>query len=252
MSDASLMSSLGYALALGGPIAVTALVVVACVKRKPIGWMLAPLLALAFVGLGSNVTEFVGFAGNVVAGFGTFAPRIGWAWATAAMAGGWAFVALRAHDASWMSARFAGRWGRIATASIGIGAILGATLTLGLISRWGEVFPRWVPIVHGRPVPVPLAVVPGAVVASAATIGGPGPLVSSFEESDPGHAALALLLFPFPIWGPLLGAAVLAYWLRRARAPVAPGVATGGPTRTRRGHGVSSRTRVPRGSGGAA
>ncbi|WP_165959510.1 hypothetical protein [Nonomuraea longispora] len=25
-------------------------------------------------------------------------------------------------------------------------------LTLGLIGRWGEVFPRWIPMLRGRPV----------------------------------------------------------------------------------------------------
>ena len=33
-------------------------------------------------------------------------------------------------------------------------AVIGAVLTLGLIRRWGEVFPRWLPIVGGRRVPL--------------------------------------------------------------------------------------------------
>jgi hypothetical protein len=39
-------------------------------------------------------------------------------------------------------------------------AVGGAILTLGLIQRWGEVFPRWIPFVGGKRVPISLAVVP--------------------------------------------------------------------------------------------
>jgi hypothetical protein len=101
-------------------------------------------------------------------------------------------------------------------AFLGVAAVVGCTLTLGLISRWGEVFPRWLPFLGARTVPPALAVVPGSLVAAAATMAGPGLLLSSLE-SNGGAASLALtvLIFPFPIWGPLLGAAVLAYYLRR-------------------------------------
>jgi hypothetical protein len=36
----------------------------------------------------------------------------------------------------------------------------GAILTLGLLQRWGEVFPRWIPYLRGRRVPIWFAVVP--------------------------------------------------------------------------------------------
>src|SRR5690606_5586783 len=45
------------------------------------------------------------------------------------------------------------------------GAWLGVVLTLGLIRPWGEVFPRWVPGLAGRRVPVAAAAVPGGLVA---------------------------------------------------------------------------------------
>ncbi|WP_433428181.1 hypothetical protein [Nonomuraea sp. CA-141351] len=44
------------------------------------------------------------------------------------------------------------------------GPLAGAFLTLGLISRWGQVVPGWVPLAGGRRVPPGLAVVPAVVV----------------------------------------------------------------------------------------
>ena len=44
------------------------------------------------------------------------------------------------------------------------GPATGALLTLGLISRWGQVVPRWVPFAGRRRVPRGLAIVPAAVV----------------------------------------------------------------------------------------
>jgi hypothetical protein len=78
---------------------------------------------------------------------------------------------------------------------LGLAALAGAVLTTGLISRWGEVWPRWVPVVRGRPVPVAAVPLSVMVVASGSPV--------------------LLLVFPFLVWGPALGAAVLAYALRR-------------------------------------
>jgi hypothetical protein len=53
-------------------------------------------------------------------------------------------------------------WAGAALATLAAG---GAVLTLGLVQRWGKVFPRWLPFVGGRRVPVPLAVVPASLVS---------------------------------------------------------------------------------------
>ncbi|MET8359576.1 hypothetical protein [Micromonospora sp. NPDC005171] len=42
---------------------------------------------------------------------------------------------------------------------------LAGLLVLGLVQRWGQQFPRWVPGLHGRKVPRQLAVIPAGVVA---------------------------------------------------------------------------------------
>lgn len=49
---------------------------------------------------------------------------------------------------------------------LGVFAVVGALLTLGLVQRWGEVFWSWVPVIGGRPVPVGMAVVPALFVAA--------------------------------------------------------------------------------------
>jgi hypothetical protein len=98
---------------------------------------------------------------------------------------------------------------------LGLAALAGALLTIGLISRWGEVWPRWMPVVRGRPVPVAAAVVPGAIVAALFTAAALPMTLMWFDAGTPWTA----LVFPFPVWGPALGAAVLAYALRRRTEP---------------------------------
>ncbi|RIQ20718.1 hypothetical protein [Jiangella rhizosphaerae] len=96
-------------------------------------------------------------------------------------------------------------------------ALVGTVLTLGLVQRWGEVFPRWVPVLRGRRVPVGLAVAPASVVAALVTSGGLGLIKagiadSTFTSDDWAAVGPALL---WPLWGVALAVATLAYWLRR-------------------------------------
>ena len=50
--------------------------------------------------------------------------------------------------------------------------IVGGILTLGLIQKWGETFPRWFPFINGKRVPILLAVIPASFVAIAVTSAG--------------------------------------------------------------------------------
>lgn len=94
--------------------------------------------------------------------------------------------------------------------------LLGGILTLGLILPWGAAFPRWVPRVGGRPIPVALAVVPATTVAALFTAGGAESLITAVARgSDPGELLLALVL-PFWLWGPLLALATWGYAQHRA------------------------------------
>ena len=98
-------------------------------------------------------------------------------------------------------------------------------LTLGLVQRWGEVFPRWIPFLGGRRVPIPLAVVPASLVAVLVTTAGLmfvrltltgrlGAILGEGVLSAENWATLAPELL-WPLWGAALGAATLAYYYRR-------------------------------------
>lgn len=96
---------------------------------------------------------------------------------------------------------------------LGLAAIGASVLTIGLIRPWGEVFPRWLPWLRGRPVPVLVPAVLAVTVGAAITIAGRSVLQVAFDED-----AWLLLVLPLPVWGPLLVAAGVAYHLRRRAA----------------------------------
>jgi hypothetical protein len=100
-------------------------------------------------------------------------------------------------------------------------ALLGAWLTTGLISRWGEVFWSWLPLVGGRRVPVSLAVAPALFVAAAVAAGGVSfwsMVLRGQLDEVPGirsdWAAWAPELL-WPVWAAALAVAALAYLGRR-------------------------------------
>ncbi|WP_067457474.1 hypothetical protein [Actinomadura macra] len=106
-----------------------------------------------------------------------------------------------------------------------------AFTAVGLVSTWGEVFPRWVPFLRGRPVPPLGAVIPAALGATILTllwtvaaitmplgrtmqgrpVQGDNPLNFHSWEGVLAIAAYA----PLVLWGPLLAAVTVAYWRRR-------------------------------------
>jgi hypothetical protein len=90
----------------------------------------------------------------------------------------------------------------------------GALLTLGLVQRWGEVYPSWIPFLRGRPVRPRTAVIPATVVAVLVTSAGMAHLraLLAGQISLNWGTGPALL---WPLWGATLGAAALAYHLRR-------------------------------------
>ncbi|MBB4934449.1 hypothetical protein F4561_005269 [Lipingzhangella halophila] len=114
-------------------------------------------------------------------------------------------------------------------------------LTLGLVHSWGELLPRWVPLLGGRRIPVRAAVLPATIGAVAVTVlsvtmaaqelgllwEDPQTLeqaraLSSFNvpaDTDFSGPAdwVAWLYAPSLAWGPLLAAVTLAYHRRRTR-----------------------------------
>lgn len=100
-------------------------------------------------------------------------------------------------------------WGLL----LGGAAIVGAVLTVGLVRPWGGVFPRWMPVVAGRPVPVAAAAVPGFAIAAIIATAGVSMLFSQFPGSSLSLAdtLFTLIVFPFWLWAPMLALAVAGY-----------------------------------------
>ncbi|WP_052423338.1 hypothetical protein [Nonomuraea candida] len=265
MSDASVLSSIGYALIPAALLGVAGLVAAGCVRRRPVAYVLAVLLPAGLIASLMMTDAVPRYLVNVASGFAVYGGRIAWSWAMAGAAVGWAWVAYGSF------ARGRGvtvpRWGRAVTIAaalcpvpyavarltwatpwplggydprtghitliaaeagdaatriqgflIGLSAVVAVVLTLGLIGRWGEVVPRWVPWSGGRPVPVALAVGPGAFGAVALCVSAPGVLAGAVQMGSWWDGVLFVLMFPCPVWGPLLGAAVFAYRARRSAA----------------------------------
>lgn len=103
-----------------------------------------------------------------------------------------------------------------AGASLAAVAIAGAGLTSGLVRPWGEVYPGWLPVLRGRPVPAWVAIAPAALMSCLFVSAGLDAVVSfvrdGFPEEGWGTTAPTLL---WPAWGLALGAATLAYHFRR-------------------------------------
>ncbi|WP_395292237.1 hypothetical protein ACF9IK_00450 [Kitasatospora hibisci] len=109
-----------------------------------------------------------------------------------------------------------------------------AFTAVGLIAGWGEVFPRWLPLLRGRRVPIPAAVVPAALGATVLTLlwtavfvifttrrtlqGHPLSTDNPLAMHDWHAAVLAACYGPLLLWGPLLAAVTVAYWRRRTAA----------------------------------
>lgn len=131
-----------------------------------------------------------------------------------------------------------GGWYLLLLSALSIGTSL---LTLGLVHSWGEVVPRWVPFLGGRPVPVRAAVVP-AMAGAGVLIGlwlysvvngvfglvDQGPVLVGDDSGDleppTGWAAASYL--PLVAWGPLLAAVALAYRRRRIGGRMEAGTST--------------------------
>ena len=99
---------------------------------------------------------------------------------------------------------------------IALMAVGGAVLTLGLVQRWGEVYPRWIWFKAGQRVPPVLAIVPAAVVSVFVVPAGIMEVrMGLIRGVDPQEWAMITPGFLWPLWGAALGVATVAYYLRR-------------------------------------
>jgi len=106
--------------------------------------------------------------------------------------------------------------------------LVGAVLMLGLVQRWGEVFPRWMIGLAGRRVPIALAVIPSSLASVLLIVGGiaiwsglgqmvAGLMAGGAEDMEI-IGAIIFQLGPtllFPVWGVALAVATLGYYYRR-------------------------------------
>lgn len=105
-----------------------------------------------------------------------------------------------------------------------------AFLSFGLVCRWGEVFPRWIPRLRGRRVPVHGAVIPAAIGSTVlmivpyflfmhyaldSTIDGTKTSDTNLVMHGWQNVAFAIAYVPLGAWGPLLGALTVHYYRRR-------------------------------------
>lgn len=106
--------------------------------------------------------------------------------------------------------------GHLLGAGLAAFALVGVVLTLGLVQRWGETFPRWMIGMGGERVPLKLAVIPGLLVATLVTSAGVGIIVQpeAWEKLGAGDW-LVLPQLMWPLWGAALAAATFAYYFRR-------------------------------------
>lgn len=98
-------------------------------------------------------------------------------------------------------------WGLL----LGFACLSGGILCLGMTQRWGTRWPFWVPVFKGRAVPPMVAIVPASVMSALFTFMSVPFVVLSIRQD----ALEMVWAFPFYIWGPALGAATLAYAIRR-------------------------------------
>ncbi|MEV5238943.1 hypothetical protein AB0K89_07500 [Streptomyces cinnamoneus] len=107
-----------------------------------------------------------------------------------------------------------------------------AFTAFGLIARWGEVFPRWVPVLRGRRVPPVAALVPAGIGAATLTFlwttlavvsqllgttirGDDLPADFPSEVGGWRSAWFYVCYAPLLLWGPLLAVLTVAYARRR-------------------------------------
>lgn len=106
-------------------------------------------------------------------------------------------------------------WGTLQIILLSVLVEAVALLALGLVRPWGEVFPRWLPVLGGRRVPIAAAVVPaagGAVLLTALTTW----QLTVWGATDASDLTLIGPSYaPLLAWGPLLGVLTFAYARRR-------------------------------------
>ncbi|MQA88478.1 MAG: hypothetical protein GEV03_28650 [Streptosporangiales bacterium] len=91
-------------------------------------------------------------------------------------------------------------------------AALGGILTLGLVQRWGTIWPRWVIGLAGRRVPPAFPITLATVVATA--LASAGAVIVRLTDWTKPEELLKNPGILWPVWSAAIAAATLAYYLR--------------------------------------
>ncbi len=126
----------------------------------------------------------------------------------------------------WQQGQAQGLW--VSGLFLATFGLVGAALMLGLVQRWGEVFPRWMIGLAGKRVPIALAVVPaafisvllivGGIVIGSSTAGMAGNMAAAGVQGGELVSGIIFQVGPtllFPLWGAALAIATLGYYFRR-------------------------------------
>ena len=112
-------------------------------------------------------------------------------------------------------------WGYLVVPLLSVVQEALAFLTLGLVRPWGEVWPRWVPLLRGRRIPVLAAAVTAALGALACTVYGVlfvwTTLHSDMAITQWGKWVMTACYVPMVAWGPLLAVVTTHHYRRRNR-----------------------------------
>ena len=113
-----------------------------------------------------------------------------------------------------------------------------AFAAIGLISTWGEVFPRWIPVLRGHRVPTLAAVIPAALGTAVLTLlwtwtaitqsvgltiqGTRQPANHPLSFHDWKGLVAVVACAPLLLWGRCWPGVTVAYWRRRNHRGTAP------------------------------
>jgi hypothetical protein len=139
-----------------------------------------------------------------------------------------------------------------------------AFTAVGLVATWGERFPRWIPGLRGRTVPMRAAVIPATLGAVMLTVLWTAAFITQFAgvtlrgepipadfptQAGGWEAAIFYLCYlPLLLWGPLLTAVTYAYHRRRRNTDRLGGKETTkkGPLQPARLSGATTRVNMDR------
>ncbi|MBM7783980.1 hypothetical protein [Tenggerimyces flavus] len=112
---------------------------------------------------------------------------------------------------------------RLGETGLGLLAVGGGILTLGLVRPWGETFPRWIPFAGGRRVPVWFAVAPAITAALMIAQSGLRVTAWAIANVDPitatnwGSGGPGLFFVP---WAVAVALAAYAYYRHRTSGEI--------------------------------